>query len=185
MRTMTAAIPVEITMFRKARAGDQQAFGSLVTQHQAMVFSIACRFLRDGTLAEDVAQEVFLELYKNLDRIESGNHLVYWLRQVTSRKCIDHVRRARLRPKFGLDDAPEPAAEERPEDPMASRMLERMVAALPARMRMVVVLRYQEDMEPSEISEMLGMPVASVKSVLHRGLELLRSKVQRKRGGAE
>jgi len=182
---MTAAIPVEITMFRKARTGDRQAFAELVTQHQSMVFSIACRFLRDGTLAEDIGQEVFLELYKNLDRIDNESHMVHWLRQVTSRKCIDHVRRARLRPKFGLEDAPEPVADERPEDPLASRMLERMVAALPARMRMVVVLRYQEDMEPAEISEMLGMPVASVKSMLHRGLELLRSKVQRKRGGAE
>jgi RNA polymerase sigma-70 factor, ECF subfamily len=182
MKAMTATVPMEIPMLRKARAGDRQAFAGLVAQHQSMVFGIACHFLREGSLAEDVSQEVFLELYRNLDRIASDSHLVSWLRQVTSRKCIDQARRQRVRPRVGLEDAPEPAVTDRFNDPLASRILDRLVAALPGKMRMVVVLRYQEEMEPAEIAEAIGMPVASVKSLLHRGLELLRSKMTRAQG---
>jgi RNA polymerase sigma-70 factor, ECF subfamily len=66
-----------------------------------------------------------------------------------------------------------------------SRQLEQMVSSLPARMRMAVVLRYQEEMEPAEIAEVMAIPVASVKSTLHRGLELLRAKVRRFQGRSE
>jgi RNA polymerase sigma-70 factor (ECF subfamily) len=82
-----------------------------------------------------------------------------------------------------LEDAPEPVAIDRFADPLANRILDRLVAALPGKMRMVVVLRYQEDLEPSEIAEATGLPVASVKSLLHRGLGLLRSKMKRAQGG--
>ena len=167
---------------RAVRAKDHEAFAQLVDEHQAMVFSIGCHFLRDDSLAEDIAQDVFLELYRNLDRIESGAHRVHWLRQVTVRKCIDHIRRQRLRPRVGLEDAPEPATFERHSDPFLSRQLDQMVGSLPGRMRMAVVLRYQEDMEPADIARVMEMPVASVKSVLHRGLELLRAKVRRSQG---
>ena len=166
----------------RARAGDRDAFAQLVEEHQSMVFSIGCHFLRDDTLAEDIAQEVFLELYRNLQRIESGDHLVHWLRQVTSRKCIDHIRRQRLRPRVGLEDAPEPATLAVATDPFQTRRLDQMVASLPGKMRMAGVLRYQEEMEPAQIAKVLEMPLASVKSVLHRGLELLRSKVRRGSG---
>jgi len=185
---MTATVltmPQPETQVARARAGDREAFAGLVGEHQSMVFSIGCHFLRNDSLAEDIAQEVFLELYRNLGRIESGPHLVHWLRQVTVRKCIDHTRRQRLRPRVGLEDAPEPVTMERTQDPFLSRQLEQMVASLPGRMRMAVVLRYQEEMEPAEIAKVMEMPVASVKSVLHRGLELLRAKVRRSQGRTE
>src|SRR5690242_837668 len=70
--------------------GDSLAFAQLVQQHQGMVFSIAYHFLQDRSLAEDLAQEVFLELYQNLGAIQSPAHLTYWLRRVTSNRCIDH-----------------------------------------------------------------------------------------------
>ena len=69
-----------------------------------MVFSIAYHFLRDRWLAEELAQEVFLHLYKNLRAIQSSSHLVYWLRKVTSHRCIDQARRQKLRPRLSLTD---------------------------------------------------------------------------------
>ena len=77
--------------------GDAQAFAELVREHQGMVFSIAYHFLQDRSLAEDLAQEVFLELYQSLDRIQSPAHLVYWLRRVTANRCIDHGRKKHRR----------------------------------------------------------------------------------------
>ena len=70
----------------KSAQGDSLAFAELVQEHQAMVFSIAYHFLRDAALAEDLAQEVFLELYQGLAGIQSGAHLLYWLRRVTANR---------------------------------------------------------------------------------------------------
>ncbi len=73
--------------------GDAEAFADLVREHQGMVFSIAYHFLQDRSLAEDLAQEVFLELFQSIDRIQSPAHLTYWLRKVTSNRCIDQGRK--------------------------------------------------------------------------------------------
>ena len=165
-------------------AGDEEAFAELVREHQNMVFSIGYHFLRDATLAEEMAQEVFLHLYRNLRSIESPAHLLYWLRRVATHRCIDHSRRARLRPKVGLDGAPEPRTAPDGNDPLLKGKLERLLCGLPERARAIVTLRYQEDMEPSEIAEMLEIPVGTVKSSLHRALAFLRGKMERARKGA-
>ena len=144
-----------------------------------MVFSLAWHFLHDRALAEEMAQEVFLELHRHLDSIQSPEHLVFWLRKVASRRCIDQTRRRAFWPKFGLDEVPEPPAKIRQSDPLLSRALAKLVASLPEKARMVVVLRYQEDLDPSDIAQVLEMPVATVKSHLQRSLEMLREKLAR------
>src|ERR1051326_9460749 len=85
------------TPLERARSGDHDAFAELIGRHEAMVFSIALHFFDDRTRAEEIAQEVFLQLYRSLGEIESDAHLLFWLRQVTSRRCIDGMRRARVR----------------------------------------------------------------------------------------
>jgi len=171
---------------RSAR-GDQAAFAWIMREHQAMVFSIAYHFLRDRWLAEELAQEVFLHLHKNMRAIQSPSHLVYWLRKVTSHRCIDQARRQKLRPRVSLTEylerAPEPASNDRVADPLLAGVLRRLIARLPERSRMIVILRFQEDLEPAEIAEMLSIPLGTVKSNLHRSLALLRGKLERERKG--
>ncbi|HXG68075.1 MAG TPA: RNA polymerase sigma factor [Blastocatellia bacterium] len=165
-----------------AVGGDQAAFAEIVREHQAMVFSLALHFLRDRWLAEELAQEVFLLLHQNLSAIESPAHLTFWLRKVTTHRCIDQTRRRKLRPQLRLEDVPEPVALPAEGDPMLSRALARVVATLPEKPRMVVILRYQEDLEPAEISRVLDMPVNTVKSHLRRSLATLREKLSRSFG---
>src|SRR5262245_28747490 len=152
-----------------------------------MVFSIAYHFLRDRWLAEELAQEVFLHLYKNLRAIESPKHLAYWLRKVTSHRCIDQARRQKVRPRVSLTEylerAPEPAASFPQADPLLAGALRRQIARLPERSRMIVILRYQEDLEPAEIAETLDIPLGTVKSNLHRSLALLRARLEREKKG--
>jgi len=155
------------------------AFADIVRDHQAMVFSLAWHFLRDRALAEELAQEVFLELHRHLADIQSPEHLVFWLRKVASRRCIDQTRRRAFWPKFRLDEVPEPVAKTRQTDPMLSRALGKLVASLPEKARAVVILRYQEDLDPSDIAQVLDMPVATVKSQLQRSLDILRDKLAR------
>jgi RNA polymerase sigma-70 factor (ECF subfamily) len=153
-------------------------FGELVRRHQSMVYSLAWRFLRDRGLAEEVAQEVFLSLHRNLRSIQSSAHAVSWLRKVTAQRAIDEGRRRR--PAVALELVAEPAAGEAARDPMLAETLRRLVASLPEAPRMVMVLRYQEDLDPSEIAETLSMPLGTVKSHLQRSLALLREKLERR-----
>jgi len=158
------------------------AFADIVREHQGMVFSLAWHYLHDRALAEEMAQEVFLELYRHIGSIQSPEHLLYWLRKVASRKCIDQTRRRAFWPKFGLDDIPEPPAKMRQADPMLSGTLAKLVASLPEKARMLVILRYQEDLDPSDIARVLDMPVGTVKSHLQRALGVLREKLVRSVG---
>jgi len=91
-----------------AKAGDQAAFAALIRRHQNMVFSVALHMLRSRPAAEDLAQEVFLELYRSLGRLESDAHVVSWLRRVASHRCIDEIRRRNHRQEFATDTLPEP-----------------------------------------------------------------------------
>ena len=144
-----------------------------------MVFSLAYHFLQDRSLAEDVTQEVFLQLYRERDSLSTADHIRHWLRRVAGHRCIDAARRRKLRPRLAIEEIREPAARDEFRDPILGETLRKLVATLPEIPRMIVVLRYQEDMDPSEIAETLGMPVATVKSHLHRSLTMLRDKMQR------
>ena len=157
----------------RARSGDTDAFAALVRQHQAMVFSLARHFLRDRAAAEDLAQDVFLQLYGHLPRLDGATHVKFWLRRVTANRCIDRLRRP--------VEAPMPEIEvhggsvaARDADVLLEERLRECVGRLPARPRMVVILKYQEDLDPSEIAETLGMSVNTVKSHLRRSLAVLR-----------
>ena len=142
-----------------------------------MVFSIAYHFFHDRTVAEDASQDVFLRLYQNLHAIKSSAHLVQWLRQVTSRRCIDLARRSPVHAPLSLEDAPEPVVDDDSPDLLLSRKLRRVVAALPEDARIVVILRYQEDLSLVEIAEILEIPINTVKSRLQRSLAHLRERL--------
>lgn len=179
---MTAIVPEAIefpTAFARARAGDHEAFAELVERHEAMVYSLAWHFFGDRSRAEEIAQDVFLQLYRNLQTIESDAHLLFWLRQVTTRRCIDVGRRARLK-AVSLDDAGDLHADAKSADPLLDRRLRQLVQELPDPQRAVVTLRYQEDLDPSEICRIVGMPVNTVKSHLHRALQALRRKLEKR-----
>ena len=155
-------------------------FGDLVQTHQSMVFSLAYHFLHDRESAEEVAQEVFLSLHRNLDRIQSAEHAGFWLKKVTVQRSIDEARRRKRRPQVALELVAEPRVNASPEDPLLSDVLRRLIASLPESPRAVMVLRYQEDLDPAEIADILEMPLGTVKSHLQRSLSLLREKLERR-----
>jgi RNA polymerase sigma-70 factor, ECF subfamily len=163
---------------------NDQRFGTLMLEHQSMVFSIALRILGDRSAAEEAAQDVFIELHGKLGTLASDQHVLYWLRRVTVHRSIDLVRRRQRRPEVAMDwnelpDLPDLSSAANQPDPLLNRRLQQLVSSLPAVARTILVLRYQEDMSPDEISGTLDMPVATVKSHLQRTLRLLREKSAR------
>jgi len=165
------------SLLRAARAGDSTAFASLVRMHQASVFSISYRMLRRRDVAEDLAQDVFLQLYRKLDSIESLEHLGFWLRRVAANLAIDWLRRLPNNSTQPLEDGPEVPAEAVDDDPLLSRELTRLLGELAPAARAVMILRYQEDRDVAEIADALDMPVNTVKSHIKRSLTALRGKM--------
>jgi|SRR5581483_973260 len=159
----------------RAQEGDGDAFAEIIEEHQAMVFSIACNFIGSRDAGEEIAQDVFLQLYRNLRGIQSSDHLRFWLRQVTSRKCIDALRRG-TPVKVGLETV-SLAVPPGVSDPFLARRLRRLIDSLPDMQRLVLTLRYQEDLGPADIGDLLGMPANTVKSILHRALVALRNQL--------
>lgn len=156
-------------------------FRQIIDVHQARVYSIAFRILGDTGAAEEVAQDVFLELHRSFDRLESGEHVLAWLRRVAVHRATDALRRRAGRPEFGareFQDNETFVGVMGNCSPLADR-IEQLVSTLPAAQRAVIVLRYQEDMLPAEIAAALSMPLATVKCHLQRALQMLRIKAER------
>jgi RNA polymerase sigma-70 factor (ECF subfamily) len=174
----TASDPLPAEGETSSTSMEIPAFADAVTIHQSLVFSIACHLLHNTSLAEEAAQDVFLRLYRDYHKIRSASHLVHWLRRTATHRCLDTLRRIKKHRQIPLDEIeialPSSATDQ---DPILARTLRRLVAELPGIARAVVVLRYQEDLEPREIARVLDLPVNTVKSRLQRALAVLRSRL--------
>jgi RNA polymerase sigma-70 factor, ECF subfamily len=169
---MSSEVPIDAAKFRR-----------LVETHQRMVFSIALRITAEPATAEEVAQDTFLELFRSAEKLTSGEHILFWLRRVTVHRATDALRRRLRRPESAAEEwvsekhdvaaLPDDASGV---DAMTAAKIHDLLAALPEPNRVAVVLRYQEDMTPEEIARLLNQPLATVKSHLQRGLQLLRRK---------
>src|SRR5947207_3535701 len=131
---MSAAVPLLLVKndvnLHRAATGDHEAFGDLIREHQDMVFSIAWHFLHDRARAEEIAQEVFLQLYRTMGNIESPAHLTFWLRRVASNRCIDESRRGRWR-IVTLAEASYVARDADSTDPLRNRTVDQLLHLLP------------------------------------------------------
>jgi RNA polymerase sigma-70 factor (ECF subfamily) len=161
----------------------QPDFEQLVDLHQSMVYSIALRMTGDHGLAEEIAQDVFLDLDRNLSKMESADHACFWLRRVAMNRSADALRRRRVRRMEQWVEIEEGhgTLTENDSEPLApglSSKLEQLLSTLPEAQRAALVLRYQEDLTPEEIAATLNAPLATVKSQLQRGLKLLRAKAE-------
>ena len=156
-------------------------FREVVASHQSMVFSLALRVTRERGAAEEVAQDVFLELYRSAEKLVDSDHMRFWLRRVTVHRATDVLRK----PESGAEEweegaetsaGPAGAAVPFQMTPGVEARLEELLGSLPEMLRVPIVLRYGEDMLPEEIALLLKQPLATVKSHLQRGLKLLRRK---------
>ena len=122
---------------------------------------------------------MFLALFRSGQRLESEDHVRFWLRRVTVHRATDALRRRSRQPEAAAEEwMEEDHAEENSAALNAAivALLEELLRGLPEAMRVAVVLRYQEEMSPPEIAALLGQPLATVKSNLQRGLQMLRRK---------
>jgi len=152
--------------------GDRAAARALTVRLTPMVFSLAARVLNDRAGAEDIAQEAMLRLWKIAPTWRQGDAKVTtWLYRVTSNLCTDCLRKRR---SVGLSEIPEPiddtpGAEATMQADQRASALRRALRDLPDRQRQAVVLRHLEGLANPEISDIIGVSVEAVESLIARG----------------
>ncbi len=171
----------EVALIAEAVEGSQRAFQTLVERYQRPVFSLVVRMLRDHGIAEDVTQEVFVKAWLALARYDPRRRFASWLFKIASNAAIDQLRRKKL-PTTPIEssDADQSSILDRTPDERAeaadtlvkrhelAAALEATVAALRPEYRLVVLLRFKEELPYRDIAEITGMPLGTVKTNLRR-----------------
>ena len=174
---------------QRALVGDEDAYALLVERYSTPLFNFICRFLNDYDAANDILQQVFLQLYISLPKLRIGEPLKSWLFQVARNRCLDELRRKHaihfselqgtsededLSP---LDIIPDtsPLPEEIADRHDLQAILQRAIDTLPPKFRAVVLLRYTAQFSFSEIGQSLQMPEATAKTYFQRAKPLLRT----------
>jgi len=168
----------------RAAGGDSFAFQALVERHRSMVYRVAYQFAGNHHDAEDIAQEVFIKVYRSLDRFRQDAQLTSWMYRIVMNACIDHRRRQRpaVAAAFGEEaeqrmlNTPEdrPGPEERAYAGELGQVLESEIGRLPNGQRVVFVMRHHQGMKLCEIAEALGLAEGTVKRQLHAAVHRLR-----------
>jgi RNA polymerase sigma-70 factor (ECF subfamily) len=173
------------SLIERTLRGDLEAFEQLVERHRGIVFRVAARIVGPDD-AEDVSQDAFLRAFHRLDQYRGAATFRTWLLQITQNTALTAMTRTRRRPTEMVDDAPETADHDPVRQPVTQlerrerqRRLELKLRALRPQYRSLLVLRDLEGLSYGEISDVLDMPLGSVKGRLHRArdelIELLRN----------
>lgn len=174
----------ESALVARAAAGDAAAFQRLVELHRSMVYRMAYHFAGNHYDAEDIAQDVFIKVYRSLDRFRHDSQLSSWLYRIVMNACIDHRRRhaaSGVRPsgpeaEQRLLDMPEPdpGPELRAYAGELGEALEAEIRRLPPGQRVVFLMRHHEGLKLGEIASALGLAEGTVKRQLHTAVHRLR-----------
>ncbi|AJY75313.1 RNA polymerase subunit sigma-24 [Paenibacillus beijingensis] len=184
---------LEANLLRMSLKGDQRAFAELVGMYQDKLYHMAYRMLYNRQEAEDVVQETFLRVYKNMERYDESQKFSTWIYRIATNLSIDRLRKRK--PSYSLDAESNdhegldgysmiPSDDRTPESELVlsetQRTIHQAIETLPPKYKSVMVLRYLQDMSLQEIGEVLDMPVTTVKTRVHRGREFLRKRLEHK-----
>jgi RNA polymerase sigma-70 factor (ECF subfamily) len=185
-----AADDPDIALMALVATGDHDAFRQLVERHQHAVVGTIAKMLGDPTEAEDLAQLVFLRIWKNAARYQPTAKFTTWLFTVARNLVFNETRRRTRKREVSIEEretagsgASDAVSGARPDQELLDSefraAVDAAIADLPEHQRLAVVLRRYEDMPYEEIAEVLNTSVASVKSLLFRARETLRARLAR------
>ncbi|KGX90506.1 RNA polymerase sigma factor SigW [Pontibacillus halophilus JSM 076056 = DSM 19796] len=176
---------------KQVKKGDQSAFSEIVTFYQGKVYNICYRMLGNQHEAEDIAQEAFVRAYTNIHTFDENRKFSTWLYRIATNLSIDRIRKKK--PDYFLDaevkgtegltmysqlSADQALPEEEVESLETEETIHKEILSLPTKYRSVIVLRFIDEHSLQEISDILDIPVGTVKTRIHRGREALRKKLR-------
>jgi RNA polymerase sigma-70 factor (ECF subfamily) len=183
----------DAALMLRVKRGDRMAFAQLVEKYKQPLFNFISRYLRDEVESEDLAQNVFLQVYKSRQRYEQTAKFSTWLFTIARNLCLNEIRRRSRHPAESLeeshaehDDQPLRQYEDRNNPLPAENVLhgelagkiEAALVELPEAQRTAILLCRQDELSYEEIAKILGCSLSATKSLIHRGRETLKSKLK-------
>jgi RNA polymerase sigma-70 factor (ECF subfamily) len=174
----------ETTLIHKAQKGDQDAFASLVDEHQRYVYNLALRVVKDENEALDLTQETFVRAWTALPNFKGQSQLRTWLYRIVTNLCYNRLPNLRR----SLNDLGDDVMEEIPEPNFNApaqefesndtrKHLHQAMENLDENYRLLITLRYQNELSYDEIASTLNLPLGTVKTGIFRAKEQLRKKL--------
>lgn len=167
----------DVELVRRSQSGSREAFSELVRRHQHLVYNVAYRFMRDATLAEDMAQESFVKAYRLLKGFRGDCSFTTWLYRVTSTTCLTEISKRKRRKEVEL--TPESggvicSTEHKPADRDLKEQIRRCVTRLSDRYATIVTLYYLKGISYDEIAQIMDVPLGTLKTWMFRARKQLR-----------
>jgi RNA polymerase sigma-70 factor (ECF subfamily) len=190
---MAVELDPDAALMLRVKQGDAGAFAELVDKYKQPVMNFVYRMLRDMTEAEDLAQNVFIQVYKSALRYEVSSKFSTWLFTIARNLCLNEIRRRSRHPATSMDaipaetgDQPAPQFEDKravspPESLLQDELSEKIEQALnelPENQRTAVLLCRQDELSYEDIARVLGCSLSATKSLIHRGRETLKHKLK-------
>lgn len=186
-RPLTAA-QQDGALIQRAQGGDMSAFEALIAKYSNLVGSIAYNIIGDVHVAGDITQETFLKVYRHLPDLEDPRKFKGWLCSIVRTTCVDYLRRERLKPA-SLEKISEEGLE--PEGQIVGGLLRQtsteleelrekilsIVNSLPRIYQQIILLRHLRRMTYREMSDFLGLPIATIESRLYRARLMLKDRL--------
>ncbi len=190
---MSATIDPDAQLMLRVKQGDMAAFEELVGKYKQPVINLIYRTLPDATEAEDLAQHVFLQVFKSAHRYLVSAKFSTWLYTIARNLCLNEIRRRSRHPAESLDAA-HPDNEDQPlrqyedtknfsppdlllQDELVGK-IEQALAELPESQRTAILLYREDELSYEEIATVLGCSLSATKSLIHRGRETLKQKLK-------
>jgi RNA polymerase sigma-70 factor, ECF subfamily len=190
---MSAEPDPDAVLMLRVKQGDTGAFAVLVDKYKQPVMNLGYRMLRDATEAEDLAQTVFVQVFKSASRYEVASKFSTWLFTIARNLCLNEIRRRSRHPVESME-ATHPAQEDQPPQqfqdfktasPPESLLhgeleekIEQALVGLPENQRLAIALCRQDELSYEEIARVLDCSVSATKSLIHRGRETLKQKLK-------
>jgi RNA polymerase sigma-70 factor (ECF subfamily) len=179
----------DVRLMRLVAGGDTRAFEQLIERHQALVAGTVARMLGSNADVEDIAQQVFIRVWKSAARYVAKAKFTTWLLKITRNLVFNEMRRAKRRPHLPVQIEPEaeeiPLKDEQTSAPDATLLeaelqsaIEKAIGLLPKTQRMALVLRRYDELSYEEIADVLDLSVPAVKSLLFRARTELRERLK-------
>ncbi|MFL5746878.1 MAG: RNA polymerase sigma factor [Niastella sp.] len=177
----------ELDLIQQLRAGDEGAFKLLVANYQDLVYNTALGIVQNSEDAEDVAQEVFIQVYRSIDQFKGDARLSTWIYRITTTKALDHIRSRKRKKRFAFITSLFGPNDELVHEPVdfqhpgvtldrkeQAALLFRMIEQLPENQKVAFTLHKTEELSYQEIADVMQLSVSAVESLLFRARQNLR-----------
>ena len=182
----------ELELIQQLRAGDELAFKSLVQNYQDLVYNTALGVVQNSEDAEDVAQEVFIQVYRSIDQFKGDARLSTWIYRITTTKALDHIRSRKRKKRFAFITSLFGPNDELVHEPVdfqhpgvaldrkeQAALLFRMIDQLPENQKVAFTLHKSEELSYQEIADVMQLSVSAVESLLFRARQNLRKLLEK------